>query len=113
MQGQFDDVSDRKCLLWQVREKEFVNNACTCDANGTLLFARGMGRYHHTACDALGAYRHAWTIIEAAHHLAFRALLGLVGGQMQACLDEWMIQHSVVFAAGHESEACQIGEHGS
>ena len=59
-------------------EEEFVDDAFSCDANRTLLFPCGMGRYHHAAREAIGADWHVWTIVEAADDLAFRALLDLI-----------------------------------
>jgi len=59
-------------------EEEFVDDAFSYDANRTLLFPCGMGRYHHAAREALGADWHVWTIVEAADDLAFRALLDLI-----------------------------------
>jgi hypothetical protein len=44
--------------------------------------------------------------------LTFRALLELIGGQVQTCLNERMIQHRVVFAAGHKSKVSQVRKHG-
>src|SRR6266700_1356917 len=110
MQIQFDDIGSGECLLWQIREEQLVDNPCPRNANRTLLVAGWMGRYHHAAWHALGANRHVWTIIEAAHHLAFRALLGLIRRQVQTRLDERMIENGVLFATRHEGEASQIGE---
>jgi hypothetical protein len=42
--------------------------------------------------------------------LTFRALLDLIWEQMQARLDARVIEGGVVFAAGHKSEASQVGE---
>ncbi len=112
MQIHFSDVSSGECPLRQVREEEFVDNTRTGHANRTLLEAFWMGRYHHATRHALGANRHFWTVVEAAHDLAFRALLGLIGRQVQPRLHERMIEDGVVFAAGHESEASEIGEDG-
>ena len=60
---------------------------------------------------ALGSHRHSGAVVEAAHHLAFRTLLELIGGQVQTRLDERMIEHGVLFATGHKGEASQIGKH--
>ena len=78
MQIQFDDIAGGKRLLRQVAEEQFVDDARTGQANRTLLFPCGMGRYHHAAREALGADWHVWTIVEAADDLAFRALLDLI-----------------------------------
>src|SRR5713226_3371928 len=112
MQIHFDDVGSGKPLLRQLGEEEFVDNARTRDANWALLVASWMGRHHHPARHTLGSYRHLWAVVEAAHHLAFRALLELIGGQMQTRLDKRMIEHRVLFAAGHKGEASQVSQHG-
>jgi hypothetical protein len=113
MQVQFDDIAGGECLLWQVGEKEFVDYTRTRDANGTFLFARRMCRHHHTAAHAPGPDRYLRAIVEATHHSAFRALLELIGRQVQTCLGLWMIEDRVLFAARHKSEPGQIGEHRS
>src|SRR4030095_5738959 len=113
MQIQFDDIGGGERLLWQFREEEFVDHARTCGANRAFLFASRMGRYHHAARHALGSHRHVGTVVEAAHHLAFRALLELIWWEMQTCLDARMIKDRVVFATNHEGEASQIREHRS
>ncbi len=77
----------------RVGEEEFIDDARPRDANRTLLVALGMGGHHHAAQHALGSHRHLWTVVEAAHHLAFRALLELIGGQVQTRLHERMIEH--------------------
>ena len=112
MQIQFDDIGGGECLLWQVGEEEFVDDACTRDAHRTLLLAGWMGGHHHAARHALRPHWHFWAVVEAAHDLTFRTLLELIGGQVQTRLDERMIEHGVLFAAGHKGEASQIGEHG-
>jgi len=75
MQVQFDHVTGGKRLLRQVGEEEFVNNACTRDANGALLLGGGMGGHHHAAEDAERSDRHVWAIVEGALDLALRTLL--------------------------------------
>jgi hypothetical protein len=72
-----------------------------------------MGCYHHAADHTLRPHRNIPAVVEAAHHLAFWTLLELIGWQVQARLDERVIEHAVLFATGYEGEACQIGEHGS
>ena len=76
MQIQFDDIGSGEGRLWQIREEQLVDNPCPRNANRTLLVAGWMGRYHHAAWHALGANRHVWTIIEAAHHLALPSAVG-------------------------------------
>jgi hypothetical protein len=112
MQIQFDDIGGSERLLRQTREEEFVDDTCARDPNRTFLFARRMGGHHHAAQDTLGSYRYLRTIVEAAHHLAFRTLLELIGRQVQARLNQRMIEDGVLFAASHKREANQVGEHG-
>ena len=40
-------------------------------------------------------------------------MVKLIGRQMQPRLDQWVIEHAVLFATGHIREASHIGEHGS
>jgi hypothetical protein len=87
-----------------------VDHARTGEANGTLLLARRMGRYDHAARHAFRANRHSWTVTEATGDLAFRALLELIRGEVQARLDERMIEDGVLLAAGNIREAGQVGE---
>ena len=112
MQIQLDDIAGGERPLWQVGKEEFVNDARTRDTNGTLLEALGMGRHHHTAQYTERSHRDLWTVVETADHLTFWTLLGLIGGQVQARLDERMIEHCVLFAAGHKGEASQVRQHG-
>ena len=112
MQIQFDDIGGGACLLRQVGEEEFVDDTSTRDANRTLLFRGGMGGHHHMAAHAIGSHRDLWAIVEAADHLAFWALLELIWRKVQACLNERVIEHTVLFAAGDKREACHIGEDG-
>ena len=72
-----------------------------------------MGRHHYPARHPLWSHRYLWAVVETAHHLIFWTLLELIGGQMQTRLDERMIQHRILFPAGHKGEASQVGEHGS
>src|SRR6266480_7993649 len=94
-------------------EEEFVHDACTRDANRTLLFARGMRCHDDTAPCAIWSHRDLWTIVEAAHHLAFRTLLDLISRKVQTLLNQRVIEHAVFFATGHKREPSHIGEHGS
>jgi hypothetical protein len=112
MQIQFDDIASGEGVLWKVREEEFVDDARTRDTHWTLLFGGGMGG-HHPAQHPCRSYRDLRAIIEATLRLAFRALLDLIGRQMQTRLNERMIEGGVLFAAGHERKASHIGEHGS
>ena len=97
MQVQFDDVRSGERLLRQIREEQFVDHARTRDTNRTLLLASWMGCHDHATGHALGSHRDLWAVVEAAHDLAFRALLELIGGQVQARLDERVIEQRVLF----------------
>src|SRR5712692_1055566 len=111
MQVQLDDIGSSEPLLRQVGEEEFVDDACTRDTHAALLLGSLMRGYDHAAEYSLGSHRDLWTVVEAAHRLAFRPLLKLIGWQVQTRLNERMVEHTVVFAAGHKREACHIGEH--
>jgi len=113
MQIQFNNISGGESLLWQVGKEELVDDACTCDANGALLFACGMGCHNHATPHAFGPHRHLRTIVETAHHLAFWTLLDLIWWEMQTRLNQRMIEGTVLFASGHESKPGQVSEHGS
>ena len=69
--------------------------------------------HDHATAHAIGSHRYLWAVVEAANHLTFRTLLKLIGRQVQACLNERMIEHAVFFATGHKGKAGQIGEHRS
>jgi hypothetical protein len=112
MQIPFDDIGSSKPLLRQIGEEEFVDHSRTRDANGALLFASWMSGHHHPARHTERSHWHFWTVVEAAHHLALRALLELIGGQVQTRLDERMIEHGVLFATGNFGEASQVSQHG-
>ncbi len=79
---------------------------------GLFFSAFWMGGHHHATGHALRPDRHSRAVVEAAHDLTFRALLALVWGEVQTRLNEWMIEHRVLFAAGHKGETRQIGEDG-
>ncbi len=113
MQVQFDDIAGGECLLRQVREEQFVDHPCACDPNRTLLFPCRMGGDDHAARRSFGSYRDLGAIVEAADHLAFGTLLDLIRWKMQPRLDQRMVKHAVLFAAGHKRETGYIGEHGS
>src|SRR6266487_115695 len=100
MQIQLNDVRGGERSMREIGEEEFVDNPCTRDANGTLLFACRMRCHDHAAEHALGSHRDLRTIVEAAHDLAFWALLELIGGKVQTCLDQRMIKGSVFLATG-------------
>lgn len=110
MQIQLDHIACSERLVWQVREEPFVDHAFSCDSNRTLLFPCGMRRSNDARALAIGPDWDLWTVGEAAHHVTFGALLELVGRQVQACLNEWMVEQTRVFPAGHQREASHIGE---
>ena len=112
MQIQLNDVRGGECALRQSGDEEFVTDPCARDANRALLFTSGMRCHDHAAQHALGPHGYLWAVVEATDHLTFRALLELIGRQMEARLHERMIKHTVLFAAGHEREASEIGEYG-
>jgi hypothetical protein len=104
--------------VWQVGEEEFVDHAPAGHADGFLLvrlllpvLVSRVRCYHDPARHACSAHWDRWTIGEAAHGLAFRALLGLIGRQVQACLHERVLKDGGVFATSHKGEARHIGEH--
>src|SRR5215469_11424883 len=113
MQIDLDDIGGGERVLRQRSEEEFVDDTGPREANRTLLFAGRMGGYHHATWRTLGTHQHLWAVVEAAHHLAFRALLKLIGRQVQTRLDERVIEDRVLFATGHKSEASQVSEYGS
>ena len=113
MQVEFDDIASSKRLLRQIREEEFVDDARTRDAYRTLLVGSRMRCHDHAVPRALGSHRYLRTVVETANHLAFRALLELIGRQVQSRLDLRMIEGGVLFAAGHKGEPGQISEHSS
>src|SRR6266566_1302668 len=113
MEVQFDDVTGGERLLREIGEEDLVHDACTCDPNRTFLFARLMCCHDDAAPHAFGPHRNLRTVVEAAHHLAFWTLVGLIWGEVQARLDERMIEDAVLFAASHKRETSEIGEHGS
>jgi hypothetical protein len=111
MQIQLNDESLGKRSLRQIGEEEFIDDACPRDAHRTLLEAFGVGSHHYATHYALRAYRHLRAVVEATYRLAFRALLDLIGGQMQTRLDERVIEYGVVFAAGDKGEVGHICKH--
>src|SRR6266699_541617 len=113
MQIQLNDIRGGERLLRETGKEEFVDDARTRDANGTLLGAGWMGRHDHAAQHALGPHRHLWAVVEAAHDLTFWTLLELIRRQVQTRLNERMVEHRVLFAAGHKGEASQISKQGS
>ena len=111
MQVQLNHITGSEGVLWQIREKQFVDHAFSCDAHRAFLFARRMRCDDHAEGCLIRFYRDRGTIVEAAHHLAFGALLKLIRGQVQARPDERTIEQAVVFAARHKRKARCIGEY--
>jgi len=70
-----------------------------------------MGRHDHAAGCLIGSHRDLGAIIETARCLALGTLLELIGGQVQARLNQRMIEQVIVFAARHKRERGHIGEH--
>src|SRR3989440_8218568 len=97
---------------WQRGEEQLVDHAQTREANRALLFAGWMGGHNHATLHALRPHWHCWAVVETAHDLTFRTLLDLIGGQVQTRLDEWVVEHRVLFAAGHVGETSQVCQHG-
>jgi hypothetical protein len=62
----------------QCGKEEFVDDTRSRETNRALLLARWMGRDDHAAQHPCRADWHCWTVIEATHDLAFRALLLLI-----------------------------------
>ena len=104
MQVELDDVKSGERSLWKGGEEEFVDDACTRDADGALLVGSLMGCHDHTAEHTLGSHRNLWAVVEAAHHQAFWALLELIWREVQTRLDQWMIESGVLFTAGQKRE---------
>src|ERR1700686_2079537 len=101
MQIQLGANAGRKGGLRQVREEQFVDHTFACDTHWALLFAYRMGGHYHAVGRSLGAHRDLGTIVEAANHLAFWALLNLIRRQVQTRLKEWVIERPIFFATGN------------
>lgn len=86
MQVQLDDIAGGESLLRQIREEEFIDDALTRESDRALLLASWMGGYHHETWHVLGSDRHCRAVVEAAHDLAFWALLELIWGR---CRRAW------------------------
>src|SRR5436305_12873870 len=111
MQVELDDVNSGERSLWKVGEEEFVDDACTRDADGALLFGSLMGCHDHTAEHTLRSHRNLWAVVEAAHHQAFSTTLELIRGQVQTRLHSSLSQDGVVLATAHKRHPSQVGEH--
>jgi hypothetical protein len=110
MQLQLDHIAGREGVLGQLREEEFVDHPRACHPNGALLLPGGMRGDDHATEHTIGPHRDLWAIVEAAHHLAFRALLDLVGRQVQPGLNERMVEQAIVFPARNIREPSDISE---
>ena len=118
MQGQLDDITGGKRVLRQVRKEQFVHHARTRDPDSFLLpvlplLVCPMRCHYHAARSPLGSHWHVWAIVEEASRLTFRALVHLIGRQVHTRLNQWVIQHGVLFATGHKREASQVSDHSS
>ena len=71
-----------------------------------------MGGHHHATLHALRPHWHRLAVVETAHDLTFRTVLELIGRQVQTRLDERVVEHRVLFAAGHVGETSQVCQHG-
>ncbi len=112
MQIQLDHVGGGERVLRQVGEDEFIDDACTCDADRAFLLPGRMGSHDHPAGYPFWSHRYLRAIVETAHRLTFGTVLELIGRQVQTPLDQRMIECGVLFAASHKGEACEIREHG-
>jgi hypothetical protein len=110
MQVQLDHIAGREGVLGQLRAEEFVDHPRACHSNGALLLPGGMRGDDHATEHTIGPHRDLGAIVEAAHHLAFRALLDLVGRQVQPGLNERMVEQAIVFPARHKREPSDIRE---
>jgi hypothetical protein len=113
MQIQRYDISRCEGLLWQLRQEQFVDEPIALDANPLLGRPSRMGRYHQTAALPARTHCHVRAVIERADQVTFRARELLIGRQVQARLDDWLVKEPIVLAAHHERKAEQIGQDGS
>jgi hypothetical protein len=111
MQIQLDNIGSGERLLQQIGEEEFVDDARTRDAHRAFLLTGWTGRYHHAAQHPFGSHRYLWAVVKTADTLAFWTLLNLIWGQMQARLDQRMIEGSVFLASRHKSETGEVCKH--
>ena len=111
MQVHLDHIAGRKAVLRQVGEKQFVDHPSTGDADWARLGAGGMCGHDHAVGSSFRSHRNLGAIVEAANQLAFGTLLELIRRQVQACLNQGVIQHAVVFTASYKREARHIGKH--
>jgi len=73
MQVQFNDIAGGECALRKVGEEQFIHDACTRHANGTLLFPGRMRCHDHATAHAIGSHRYLWAVVEAANHLTLQS----------------------------------------
>ncbi len=111
MQIQLNDIAGGEGVLGPIREEEFVDDPCTCDPNRALFLPGRMCGDNHAAGHAIRSHRDLWAIEETACCLAFGTVLHLIGGQVQPCLNQRMIEQTIVFASRHIRKASEIGEH--
>lgn len=108
MQIQLDDIAGGERFLGQHGEEEFVDEAIASHAHAALRLACRMGRHHDTTRHTRWSHWYLGAVVEGTRELAFRTLLVLIGGQVQPCLDERMVQHGIVFATQHKRETSQL-----
>lgn len=99
-------------VLGQSRQEPFGDDAIPFDADPACCLAGRMGRdddANPLACFAQGVFR---TIVESAHHSAFRVLELLIRREMHAGLHLSSLQELRVFAARDLRQSSQVGEDG-
>jgi hypothetical protein len=69
-----------------------------------------MRSHDHAAQHTSRSHRNLRAVVETALGLALRALLELIGWEVQTCLNEWVIEDRVLLATGHKGEARHLGE---
>src|SRR5258708_29155479 len=111
MQIQLHHIAGREGVLREVREEQFVDDARTCHSNRAFLLPCGMRGHDHATGRLIGSDGDLGAVVEAAHHLAFRALLKLIRWEVQTRRNARVIEEAIVFAAGHKREPSHIGEH--
>jgi hypothetical protein len=75
MQVQLNHIARGEGMLWQIGEKQFVDDPCACHPNRALFLPCRVRGDDYATGHAIGSHRDLWTIVEAAHHLTFGTLL--------------------------------------
>ena len=112
MQIQRHHIGSRKAALRQIGQEEFVDHAGAGHTDPTPGCPGRMGRYDDPASHAFRPQREIRTVVEGAHHPAFRMGELLIGRKFQASLDLGSLQNLIVFAPDHIRQSCEIGEDG-